>query len=165
MEVAAVLYFLRNGDKLHFYSVGTIFEKNMWYIQRGDQLSYHIFSCSNSNGIDNFLGSSLIESFLICWIAIFAKTFDLLASPSASFVIRANAMTEKRLVCSIEQINNIDCAIIIGYDTTYDFGDFVISEALNGYPVNKIDNWIFKNCKSLTIIRHNSVNVKTWKSL
>ena len=29
MEYAAVLYFLRNGVKLHFYSLGTIFEENM----------------------------------------------------------------------------------------------------------------------------------------
>ena len=29
MESTAVLYFLRNGVKLHFYSLGTIFEENM----------------------------------------------------------------------------------------------------------------------------------------
>ena len=29
MEITAVLYFLRNGVKLHFYSLGTIFEENM----------------------------------------------------------------------------------------------------------------------------------------
>ena len=34
MEVAAVLYFLRKGDKLHFYSLGTIFEENMRGVQR-----------------------------------------------------------------------------------------------------------------------------------
>ena len=33
MEVAAVLYFLRNGVKLHFYSLGTIFEENMRGVQ------------------------------------------------------------------------------------------------------------------------------------
>lgn len=35
MESTAVLYFLRKGVKLHFYSLGTIFEENMWGIQRG----------------------------------------------------------------------------------------------------------------------------------
>jgi len=30
MEITAVLYFLRNGVKLHFYSLGTIFEENIW---------------------------------------------------------------------------------------------------------------------------------------
>ena len=34
MEVAAVLYFLRKGVKLHFYSLGTIFEENM-QVSRG----------------------------------------------------------------------------------------------------------------------------------
>ena len=29
MESTAVLYFLRKGVKLHFYSLGTIFEENM----------------------------------------------------------------------------------------------------------------------------------------
>ncbi len=29
MEITAVLYFLRKGFKLHFYSLGTIFEENM----------------------------------------------------------------------------------------------------------------------------------------
>ena len=29
MEITAVLYFLRKGVKLHFYSLGTIFEENM----------------------------------------------------------------------------------------------------------------------------------------
>ena len=36
MEVAAVLYFLRKGVKLHFYSLGTIPEENMW-VSRGMQ--------------------------------------------------------------------------------------------------------------------------------
>ena len=36
MEITAVLYFLRNGVKLHFYSLGTIFEENMRGIQRGE---------------------------------------------------------------------------------------------------------------------------------
>ena len=36
MEYAAVLYFLRNGVKLHFYSLGTIFEENM----KGVPVSY-----------------------------------------------------------------------------------------------------------------------------
>ena len=36
MEVAAVLYFLRKGVKLHFYSLGTIFEENM-RVSRGMQ--------------------------------------------------------------------------------------------------------------------------------
>ena len=35
MEITAVLYFLRNGVKLHFYSLGTIFEENIWGVQRG----------------------------------------------------------------------------------------------------------------------------------
>ena len=35
MESTAVLYFLRNGVKLHFYSLGTIFEENIWGVQRG----------------------------------------------------------------------------------------------------------------------------------
>ena len=36
MEITAVLYFLRNGVKLRFYSLGTIFEENMW-VSRGVQ--------------------------------------------------------------------------------------------------------------------------------
>ena len=36
MEITAVLYFLRNGAKLHFYSLGTIFEENM-QVSRGMQ--------------------------------------------------------------------------------------------------------------------------------
>ena len=35
MEITAVLYFLRNGVKLHFYSLGTIFEENTRGVQRG----------------------------------------------------------------------------------------------------------------------------------
>lgn len=38
MEVAAVLYFLSNGVKLHFYSLGTIFEENM-RVSRGVRVS------------------------------------------------------------------------------------------------------------------------------
>ena len=34
MEITAVLYFLRKGVKLHFYSLGTIFEENMRGVQR-----------------------------------------------------------------------------------------------------------------------------------
>ena len=37
MEITAVLYFLRKGVKLHFYSLGTIFEENM-RVSRGAQL-------------------------------------------------------------------------------------------------------------------------------
>ena len=40
MEYAAVLYFLRNGVKLHFYSLGTIFEENIWGVQRGAGLRW-----------------------------------------------------------------------------------------------------------------------------
>ena len=36
MEITAVLYFLRNGVKLQFYSLGTIFEENM-RVPRGMQ--------------------------------------------------------------------------------------------------------------------------------
>ena len=36
MEITAVLYFLRKGIKLHFYSLGTIFEENMRGVQRGE---------------------------------------------------------------------------------------------------------------------------------
>lgn len=36
MEITAVLYFLRKGSKLHFYSLGTIFEENMRGVQRGE---------------------------------------------------------------------------------------------------------------------------------
>ena len=36
MESTAVLYFLRKGAKLHFYSLGTIFEENM-QVSRGMQ--------------------------------------------------------------------------------------------------------------------------------
>ena len=36
MEIAAVLYFLRKGVKLHFYSLGTVFEENM-QVSRGMQ--------------------------------------------------------------------------------------------------------------------------------
>ena len=35
MESTAVLYFLSNGVKLHFYSLGSIFEENMRGVQRG----------------------------------------------------------------------------------------------------------------------------------
>ena len=38
MEIAAVLYFLRKGVKLHFYSLGTIFEENM-RVSRGVRVS------------------------------------------------------------------------------------------------------------------------------
>ena len=38
MEVAAVLYFLRKGVKLHFYSLGTICEENM-RVSRGVRVS------------------------------------------------------------------------------------------------------------------------------
>ena len=38
MEITAVLYFLRNGVKLRFYSLGTIFEENMW-VSRGMRVS------------------------------------------------------------------------------------------------------------------------------
>ena len=38
MEITAVLYFLRKGVKLHFYSLGTIFEENMRGVQRGAAL-------------------------------------------------------------------------------------------------------------------------------
>ena len=55
--------------------------------QRSAPVPY--FSCSNAKGSVNFFGSSLMESFRIGRIAIFAKTFDLLKSPSASFVISA----------------------------------------------------------------------------
>ena len=37
MKVAAVLYFLRKGGKLYFYSLGTICEENM-RVSRGAQL-------------------------------------------------------------------------------------------------------------------------------
>ena len=36
MEITAVLYFLRKGVKLHFYSLGTIFEENIRGVQRGE---------------------------------------------------------------------------------------------------------------------------------
>ena len=36
VEITAVLYFLRKGVKLHFYSLGTIFEENMRGVQRGE---------------------------------------------------------------------------------------------------------------------------------
>ena len=38
MEVATVLYFLRKGVKLHFYSLGTIFEENI-RVSRGVRVS------------------------------------------------------------------------------------------------------------------------------
>ena len=37
MEITAVLYFLRKGVKLHFYSLGTIFDENI-RVSRGAQL-------------------------------------------------------------------------------------------------------------------------------
>ena len=40
MEITAVLYFLRKGVKLHFYSLGTIFEENIWGVQRGAGLRW-----------------------------------------------------------------------------------------------------------------------------
>lgn len=36
MEITAVLYFQRKGVKLHFYSLGTIFEENIRGVQRGE---------------------------------------------------------------------------------------------------------------------------------
>ena len=36
MEITAVLYFLRKGVKLLFFSLGTIFEENMRGVQRGE---------------------------------------------------------------------------------------------------------------------------------
>ena len=38
MEITAVLYFLRKGVKLHFYSLGTVFEENM-RVSRGVRVS------------------------------------------------------------------------------------------------------------------------------
>ena len=38
MKNAAVLYFLRKSVKLHFYSLGTIFEENM-RVSRGGRVS------------------------------------------------------------------------------------------------------------------------------
>ena len=38
MKNAAVLYFLRKSVKLHFYSLGTIFEENM-RVSRGARVS------------------------------------------------------------------------------------------------------------------------------
>lgn len=38
MEITAVLYFLRKGIKLHFYSLGTICEENM-RVSRGVRVS------------------------------------------------------------------------------------------------------------------------------
>ena len=40
MEVATVLYFLRKGIKLHFYSLDTIFEENIRGVQRGAGLRW-----------------------------------------------------------------------------------------------------------------------------
>ena len=40
MEITAVLYFLRKGVKLHFYSLGTIFEENIRGVQRGAGLRW-----------------------------------------------------------------------------------------------------------------------------
>ena len=40
IEITAVLYFLRKGVKLHFYSLGTIFEENIWGVQRGAGLRW-----------------------------------------------------------------------------------------------------------------------------
>ena len=40
MESTAVLYFLRNGVKLHFYSLGTILEENMRGVRRGAGLRW-----------------------------------------------------------------------------------------------------------------------------
>ena len=36
VESTAVLYFLRKGAKLHFFSLGTIFEENIRGVQRGE---------------------------------------------------------------------------------------------------------------------------------
>lgn len=44
MEVATVLYFLRKGIKLHFYSLDTIFEENTWGVQRGEILWLWVFN-------------------------------------------------------------------------------------------------------------------------
>ena len=40
MEITAVLYFLRNGVKLDFYGLDTIFEENMRGVQRGAGLRW-----------------------------------------------------------------------------------------------------------------------------
>ena len=40
-------------------------EQEVYKTRRSDQLPYRIFACSNSKGIVNFFGSSLIESFRI----------------------------------------------------------------------------------------------------
>ena len=45
MEITAVLYFLRKGVKLHFYSLGTIFEENMRGVQRGESLTCRFGRC------------------------------------------------------------------------------------------------------------------------
>lgn len=39
--------------------------QEVYKTRRSDQLPYRIFSCSNSKGIVNFFGSSLMESFRI----------------------------------------------------------------------------------------------------
>ena len=63
--------------------------QEVYKTRRSDYPPYRILSISKSNGIVNFFGSSLMESSRILRIAIFAKTFILLKSPSASFTICA----------------------------------------------------------------------------
>ena len=63
MESTAVLYFLRKGPKLYFYSLGTIFEENM-RVSRGAQLLGSGFPIGASSIP---VGTRLSSESLVCY--------------------------------------------------------------------------------------------------
>ena len=65
MEITAVLYFLRKGVKLHFYSLGTIFEENI-RVSRGAQLLGSGFPIG---------ASSIPVGTRFCWQSLVCYTF------------------------------------------------------------------------------------------
>ena len=62
-EVAAVLYFLSKGVKLHFYSLGTICEENM-RVSRGAQL---LWLWVSNRGESIPVGTRLSVESLVCY--------------------------------------------------------------------------------------------------
>lgn len=77
MEVAVVLYFLRNGIELYFYSLGTTFEENM-RVSRGGAAPWlwvskgagSTLSARESKGNGVPVGTRLSMESLVCY------TFD-----------------------------------------------------------------------------------------
>ena len=67
MEVAAVLYFLRNGVKLHFYSLGTIFEENMRGVQMLHGEDQPVVGVGTSrDGLDRNVGVLMNRNVVVC---------------------------------------------------------------------------------------------------